>query len=137
MAKRERRWVRVEKLSDHEKAAVKAACEQPIAQTLEPRYLAGTHLSGLSAPIDIVGKWRGSKHSFVARYRSDDPEVLEPELDEPFARLGHMEEYWSEARFDVMWLRHTGEWWRLHPTVTLGEALQHVESDPLPRPVIV
>jgi hypothetical protein len=32
-------------------------------------------------------------------------------------------------RFDVMWHRHTGQWRRLYPSVSLLDALRFIEQD--------
>ena len=38
-------------------------------------------------------------------------------------------DYLGEDRFDVMWPRHTGQWWRLYHSVSLAEALRHIAGD--------
>jgi hypothetical protein len=87
-------------------------------------------------PIDLFGKWRGSKYSFIARFRSGFPGTAGEEFDLPFARLDHVAECIAETRFDVMWHRHTGQWWRLHPLMPLETALHLIETDPTLGPPI-
>jgi len=135
MAKRKARWVRVKSLTKEEKAAVAAAGERFIAEVLKPRFLPEIRPSAFNYPVDIFGKWRGSKYSFIQRYRSGFPENLGEEFDAPFSRLDHVEESFSDIRFDVMWRRHTGQWWRLHSAVTLEEALRLIEAEPLLQPI--
>ena len=53
--------------------------------------------------------------------------LISEEFDAGYARLDHVEESIQELRFDVMWHRHTGQWWRLHAALTLDEALAEVE----------
>jgi hypothetical protein len=84
--------------------------------------------------VDIYGKWRASKYSFLLRYRSGFPENAGDEFDSPFARLDHVEECIAETRFDLMWQRHSGQWWRAYPSVKLEEALRLIETDPLVQP---
>jgi len=106
-----RAWVYVggragNKPSPAEKAATIAACERLITEELRPRFLPKIRPSSrFNYPIAINGKWHGKKYRFYTRYRSDDPDSLEPEFDAPFARL----DYVSRDCFDVMWHRHTGE----------------------------
>ena len=135
MAKRERRWVRVKLLTKEKKAAVAAVCERFIADLLKPRFLPEIRPTAFNYPVDIFGKWRGGKYSFIQRYRSGFPENLGEEFNAPFSRLDHVEERIGETRFDVMWHRHTGQWWRLHCDVTLKEALHLIETEPLLQPV--
>ncbi|MCH8168762.1 MAG: hypothetical protein IIC03_12670 [Proteobacteria bacterium] len=135
MPKRKARWVRVKSLTKEEKAAVAAAGERFIAEVLKPRFLPEIRPTAFNYPVDIFGKWRGSKYSFIQRYRSGFPENLGEEFNAPFSRLDHVEERIGETCFDVMWRRHTGQWWRLHSAVTLEEALRLIETEPLLQPV--
>lgn len=128
MAKGTTKRVWVKTLSAEEKAAIAARCERLIAGTLKPRFLPEIRPTQLNYPIDMSGRWRGSKYSFVVRFRSGWPDNTGEEFDEAYARLDHVEERLDELRFDVMWHRHTGQWWRRHAAVTLDEALRHVEQ---------
>ena len=123
MAKLQTRPVWAE-LSSGEKLAIAVSCERFIADVLKPRFIHGQP-NRLDHPLDIYGRWRGRKYGFSARYRSDDGE----EFNTPFARLDHVEEHLSETRFDLMWHRHTGAWWRLHAAVTLDDALRLIATD--------
>ncbi len=114
---------------------IAATCEDFIAETLKSRFVAEVPSTEFNSPVDIFGKWRGAKYSFIARYRSGFAENLGEEFDAAFARLDHLEEHLSETRFDVMWPRHTGQWWRLHSSVTLEEALRLIETEPLLQPI--
>lgn len=130
----ERRWVRVRTLNDDDKAIVAATCGRFIAERLKPRFLSKSGSAGLTIPVDIFGKWRGSKFSFIVRWRSGFAEDRGEEYDSAFTRLDHLEECLDDIRFDVMWLRHTGQWWRQHGSVTLEEALRLIETDPILQP---
>ena len=134
MAKPKARRVRVKSLTKEEKAAVAAAGERFIAEVLKPRFLPAIRPTAFNYPVDIFGKWRGSKYSFISRYRSGFPENLGEEFNAPFTRLDHVEERLDETRFNVMWHRHTGQWWQLHSAVMLEEALRLIEAEPLLQP---
>lgn len=136
MAKREWHWVRVKRLDATEKAAIAAACDRLIAETLKPRFLPEIRPTQFNYPIDIFGKWRGSKYSFITRYRSGFSDNAGEEFDSAFTRLDHLEECATETRFDVMWHRHTGQWYRLFSSVTLEEALHLIETEGLLQPAI-
>jgi len=131
-----RRWVRVKVLAPEEKAAIAAACGRLIADKLKPRFLPEIRPTQFNYPIDLFGKWRGNKYSFITRYRSGFPDNAGEEFDAAFARLDHLEECIAETRFDVVWHRHTGQWWLLHPSVALEEALLLIETNPVLRPPI-
>jgi glutathionyl-hydroquinone reductase len=134
MSKREARWVRVQTLTAADKTIVSAACERFIDEKLKPRFLPEIRPTSFNYPVDIFGKWRGSKYNFVTRYRSGFADTLGEEFDNAFTRLDHVEEHIGETRFDVMWHRHTGQWWRLHTSVTLEEALHLIEAEGLLQP---
>lgn len=135
MANREQRWVRAKTLTKEQKAAVAATCERFIAGTLKPRVLPEIRPTQFNFPVDILGKWRGSKYSFIMRHRSGYSDNPGAEFDSAFTRLDHVEESHGEIRFDLMWHRHTGQWWRLHSSVTLEEALRLIETEPLLQPI--
>jgi hypothetical protein len=136
MAKQTRRWVWGKVLSAPEKATIAVECERFIAQTLKPRYLPRITATEFNYPIDMFGRWRGSKYSFIVRFRSGYPHNAGEEFDAAFARIDHLAECLTDTRFDVMWHRHTGQWWRLHPSVTPAEALHRIATDPALRPPI-
>jgi hypothetical protein len=135
MPRREKTRVWVKALTKEEKAAIAAICERFIADTLKPRFLPVARTTKFNYPVDIFGKWRGNKYSFITRYRSGFPENLGAEFDAAFTRLDHVEEHRAENRSDVMWHRHTGQWFRLHAAVTLDEALHFISTDELLQPV--
>ena len=127
---RKNRWVRAPKhgrgsASEDEKEAIIAACDKLIADTLKPRFLPFIRPTAFNYPVDLYGKWHGGRYRFIQRYRSGYPENRGWEFEAPFARL----DYLAPGRFDVMWPRHTGQWWRLYHSVSLVEALRHIEHD--------
>jgi hypothetical protein len=135
MARPSGKWVRVKTLAAEERALVSAACERLIAETLKPRFLREVRPTQVNYPVDIFGRWRGSRYSFITRYRSGFPENAGEEFDSAFTRLDHVEEHLSDLRFHVMWHRHTGQWFRLHSLVTLDEALRLIASEELLWPL--
>jgi hypothetical protein len=138
MAKQPKRWVRVRTLSKEEKAEIAESCERFINDHLKPHFLPEIRPTEFNYPVDILGKWRGRRYSFITRYRSGFADNLGEEFDAPFARLDHVEEKITETRFDVMWHRHTGQWrpWPTGWEVTLEEAIQLIETEPLLQPHI-
>jgi len=128
------RWTRVKALAAQERVVVAAACERFIAEILKPRFLPEVRRTSFNYPIDILGKWRGSKSSFIIRYRSGFAENAGEDFDSAFTRLDDLEECLAETRFEVLWRRHTGQWWRSQASVTLEEALRLIEIEPLLQP---
>ena len=131
MALRRAKRVRVRALRDEEKAAVAERCERLIREEFKQRFLPQVRPTEFNYPVDIFGKWRGGQYSFIERFRSGFADNLGEEFDEPFTRLDHRDDCLTEIRFDVMWRRHTGRWFRLHAAQTLAEALERVRTDEL------
>ncbi len=127
---RKRRWVwapkRVRVLPpEGEKLEIIAACDKFAAEVLTSRFLPQIRPTEFNYPIGIYGKWHGGRYRFIERFRSDSPDAIVPEFEHAFARL----DYVAPDRFDVMWHRHTGQWWRLCHSVSLTEALRSIEQD--------
>ena len=134
MAKSVSRWVRVKPLTPDEKAQIGARLDAFIAETLVPRFLPKIRPTEWNYPIDLHGKWRGSKYSFIIRYRSSWPDNLGEEFDSPWLRFDHDDEHFAEPRFYIFWMRHTGKWWPLHYSVPLEVALHLIEIDGILQP---
>jgi hypothetical protein len=113
-----------------------AKCERFMAEVLKPGFLPEVRPTQFNYPINIRGKWRGSNYSFITRYRSGFPENRGEEFDEPFTRLDQAYEHSADIRFDVMWRRHTGQWWRLYSAVKLEKALRLIETDLNLQPLV-
>ena len=67
-------------LSAAEKSAVTAACQELIDNFLKPSFLSAIRPTQFNYPVDILGKWLGTKYRFVQRYRSGFPENLGEEF---------------------------------------------------------
>jgi hypothetical protein len=129
VARQQRRWVRIESLTSEEKAAIAALCERFIEETLKPRFLPEILPTRFNYAVELLGKWRGNRYSFATRFRSGFPDNTGEEFNSAFTRLDYVEGTPAGPRFDVMWLRHTGQWFRLHAGVTLEEALHLIDTD--------
>ena len=131
-----RQWQRVRTgrqsgLSEAEKTTITAACQGLIDEVLKPRFLPVIRPTKFNYPIDIHGKWHGTRYRFIQRYRSGFPENLNEEFDAPFTRL----DWTGPNRFDLQWHRHTGDWFCLHCGLSLKEALNTIVADGLLHPL--
>jgi hypothetical protein len=114
-----------------EKQAITAACEAFITDVLKPRFLPEIVPTAWNYPVDIRGAWSGGRYRFFQRYRSGMEENAGEEFDAPFARVDRM----APDNFDIYWMRHTGQWWRLYQGVSLAKALVILETDGVLHPV--
>jgi len=115
-----------------EKRAVVAACETLIRDVLKPRDLPDITPANYNYAVDIHGAYAGGRYRFMVRYRSGFEHNRGQEFDSPFARIDRM----GPDEFDVHWMRHTGQWWRLRDGLTLAGALREVETNEALRRVL-
>jgi hypothetical protein len=122
-------WVRVpskpKPAEEAEKRRIVATCEAFIRDVLKPRFLPQIKPTEWNYPIDIFGVWAGGRYRFMQRFRSGHKDNLGEEFDDPFTRIVRV----GPDSFDVDWMRHTGQWWRLYRGVTLAEAFKIIEKD--------
>lgn len=131
MTKAPKRWVRLRALTPEQKSALGAACQTFIATRLKTRFLVTADRTARFYPANITGRWRGHRYTFTKHYACTDPRDEVDGFDQPYARLDHDAQAVDELRFDVMWLRHTGTWWRLRAAIPFEEALDMVETEPV------
>jgi hypothetical protein len=118
-------------LSAHEKAAITGACQEFINIVLKPRFLPTVMPTPFNYPVDIQGKWHGSKYRFLQRYRSGFDDNRGEEFDSPFVRL----DWIRTDRFDVQWHRHTGQWFRVYQNLSLKDALDAIINNGILHPL--
>src|SRR5260370_36742424 len=76
--------MRASGLSAADKSAVTAARQHLIDDFLKPRFLPTIRPTQFNYPVDIQGKWHGTKYRFIQRYPSRFSENLGEEFDPPF-----------------------------------------------------
>lgn len=108
-----------------EKQAIINACEHFIATVVKPRFLPQIRPTQFNYTVDIFGEWRAGRYRFMQRYRSGHADNLGREFDAPYARIDRM----APDRFDIYWMRHTGQWWPVHKGKTLAESLRLLETE--------
>ena len=128
---KEPRKPRPAKLSLAEQQSIVAACEGFIETVLKPRFLPAIRPTEYNYPINIHGDWRAGRYRFMQRFRSGMQHNAGFEFDAPFTRI----DYKGPDKFDVYWMRHTGQWWQLYWGLTLDEAFRMILEDPNLHPL--
>ncbi len=119
------------KVSDAIKAEVSAQASALIETALKPKYTQPTPEDQRFNYIeDLYTKWRGSYLYFCAQYRSPGPDAITPTFEARFARL----EYLSRGRFNLSFMRYTGQWIELYQGLPLEECLTAISDDPFFQP---
>jgi hypothetical protein len=113
------------------KAQIEAKVRELIDKELKPRHVKlpprDARFNYLS---DITMKWHGSTLFLVSVYSCPGPDAISPTFEERFARLRPA----VSGRFDLSFMRHTGQWVELFQGQTLDECLQEIRDDPWFQP---
>ena len=119
------------RLSAAKKDGITVTCQAFIDTVLKPQFLLVVTPTSYNYPVDIQGKWHGGKYCFLQCYRSGFAENLGEEFDAPFARI----DWIRRDRFDVLWHRHTGQWFCVHQGLSLKAAFNAIETSEFLHPV--
>lgn len=106
---------------DELKEEVKQEADALVANVLKPKYLKPSPKNPLwNYPIDLWTRWHHSFFYFCATWASPGPNALSPTFELRFARM----EYAGERRFNLAYMRHTGQWWEVHKRLPLEKCLE-------------
>lgn len=81
-----------------------------------PDHLTLNHL------VDIYTKWYRNYFYFCSKYICP-PEANAPSFESKYARL----EYLEDNKFELSYMRHTGQWWQLE-TGSMDECLKSIST---------
>jgi len=133
MADTRKRWVRVPPKPSRPtvpaatKADVEARARELVESVLKPLHVKPPpDDQRFNYIVDIGTKWYRSYFYFFATYRSPGPTALSPTFEAKFARL----EYTGADRFNLAFMRHTGQWIELRFDLSLDQCLDAIRHDP-------
>ncbi len=75
--------------------------------------------------VDLYTKWHGSYFYFCTKYACPGPNAISPFFEQRFARMGYI----GNRRFDLSYMRHTGEWMELEHGLIVDECLRRIKED--------
>lgn len=78
----------------------------------------------------LYGRWYRCYFYFCARYNSPGPNAIAPFFEAKFARL----EYTRDGRFNLAYMRYTGQWLELFQDLSLDECLSLIRTNPVFQP---
>jgi hypothetical protein len=110
---------------------LKAEVEQK-AQVLVDTYLKPTYVqpppvdARFNYLIDIWTKWYRGYFYFCTTFASPGPYAISPSFEYRFARM----EYVGDRRFNLAYMRHTGQWWEIFQELTVDESLTTIKEQP-------
>jgi hypothetical protein len=109
------------------RSQVEAKARELIDAVLKPKHVKPPPENArFNYLTDITPKWHGSTLFLVAVYACPGPNALSPRFESRFARLKPAD----GGRFDLDFMRHTGQWVPLHQGLTLDQCLEAIRDDP-------
>ena len=117
-------------------AGVKTTVERQ-AQTLIDTVLKPKHIqppppdARFNYIVDIYSKWYRHYFYFCAQYACPGPNALSPFFEAKFARLECID---GRSRFNLAYMRYTGQWIEVYPDLSLAQGLSAIKDDPLFQP---
>jgi hypothetical protein len=80
--------------------------------------------------VELYGKWFRSYFYLCAKYACPGPTALSPFFEARFTRL----EYGGNRRFNLAFMRHTGQWVDTEQNLTVDECLRSLREDSFYQP---
>lgn len=109
------------------KAALEAKAGKLLDEDLKPKHLKPPPADERFNYIaDLYGRWRRHYFYFCARYNAPGPNAISPFFETKFARM----EYTASGRFNLAYMRYTGQWIEISRDLSLDDCLAAVRDDP-------
>lgn len=117
--------------SEFEKSRVATQCNELVETELKPKYIEEPQPDvDWNYRVDIFTKWYRGFFYFCSRYNCPGSNAISPSFESRFARL----EYIAPDRFDLAYMRHTGQWSEMQQGLTLEQCLEEIRTHPLFQP---
>ena len=113
------------------KAEVETRASQLIDEVLKPQHLKPPpEDERFNYIADIYGRWYRPYFYVCSRYNSPGPAAISPFFEAKFARM----EYVAGVRFNLAFMRHTGQWFEVYRDLSLDACLAAISDDPMFHP---
>jgi len=133
MAKRRKVWMycppkpKKPTVPDSVKAELTRKAQQLIDDHLRPAHVKPPpKKTQFNYVTDLFTKWYQSYFYFCATYACPHPDAISPTFETRFARM----RYQGMDRFDLAYMRHTGEWNEIFFDLSLDECLKAIREEP-------
>ena len=137
MAKAQKRWVYVPpkppkpKVPDTVKAQVKQKSDELIESVLKPKHIKEpSEDQQFNYLADLFSKWYRHYFYFCSTYNCPGPNAISPSFEDKFARL----EYVGGSKFNLSFMRYTGQWVEIERNLSLDQCLKAIQEDPFFMP---
>ncbi|MGZ3673012.1 MAG: DUF3024 domain-containing protein [Ktedonobacterales bacterium] len=108
------------------KTEVTTRANEVVEKILKPRHVQlPSDNQQFNYIIDIFTRWYHSYFYFCSTYACPGPNALSPTFESRFARM----EYVGNSRFALAYMRYTGQWLELYPSLSLDECLRAMSEE--------
>lgn len=118
------------KLTASEKESIVNQC-QPLIEKFKLEKVSINPDKNCNYMVDIYVRWYRDYLHFCAKYKSESPDRMVDEFEDKFARLQII----GTDKFDVSYMRHTGQWNTILFDLTLSECLEKIETREIFHPM--
>ena len=115
------------KVPDNVKQDVEKKANELVDTFLKPTYVKPPPEDNqFNYVADIYTKWYRNYFYFCSTYNSPGPNAISPSFEDKFARL----EYVGPDRYDLSYMRYTGQWWELYQGYSLEDCFNAIKDEP-------
>ena len=103
------------------KIDVQEKADEIIEQVIKPEHIKPPPTDhDFNYLVDIYSKWYRNYFYFCSKYNSPSPNAISPSFETKFARM----EYVGNKKFNLSYMRHTGQWLELDTELSISESLE-------------
>ena len=115
------------KVPDSVKAKLTEQVEDLIENVIKPKHIKPPPpAQDFNYLADVYAKWYRNYFYFCATYNSPGPNAIAPSFETKFARM----DYAGDNKFNLAYMRHTGQWWEIYQNVSMQACLKSITEDP-------
>jgi hypothetical protein len=115
------------KVPDNVRQDVEKKANELVDTFLKPNYVKPPPEDNqFNYVADIYTKWYRNYFYFCSTYNSPGPYAISPSFEDKFARL----EYVRHDRYNLSYMRYTGQWWLLYQGYSLEDCFNAIKDEP-------
>lgn len=112
---------------DSIKLILKGKADEIIENVLKPKHIEPPPTDNdFNYLVDIYSKWYRNYFYFCAKYNCPNPNAISSSFETKFARM----EYVSNEKFNLSYMRHTGQWWEIYQELPMLESIKIIAEEP-------
>ena len=109
------------------KLKIELKAKNLIELELKKKYIKGKNPNNdYNYIADIYYKWIGYRFYLCSKYNCPSPNAISPSFESKFARL----KFIGNDKFQLFFMRYTGEWINLHQDVSFEKAFKAIKEEP-------